>query len=99
MMSRWTAADFPTSPKMPPGERGCMVCAGGGRRPLPHPRGRGVEHFADLVQELPRGEGLLEEVLPGFEHAVVGDRVLGVAGDVEDPHLGTARRELQGELA
>ena len=73
--------------------------------PLPQERGRGVrfpsdiQHLAHLLQELPRGKGLLEEVLLRLEHAVVGDRVLGVARDEKHPHLRTPGHEQIGELA
>lgn len=39
----------------------------------------GIQHFPHFPTQIVRGERLADEVHPGFEHAVVDDRVVGVA--------------------
>ena len=61
--------------------------------------GSGVEHFADLAFEVAKVEGLLEEADAGVQHAVVSDYVFGVAGHVQDFHVGANLGNALGQFA
>src|SRR5262249_24400246 len=57
------------------------------------------EEVADHARELVRREGLLQEDGPRVEHAVVHDRVVGVARHVEDLQPRAGLYEAIGEVA
>ena len=74
---------------------------GGGEPQLAEVRSRfgRVEHLADLAQERVRRERFLKERHAGLQHAMVDDRVVGVALGEEQLHLRPLGHELLGEPA